>query len=66
MVNKEMLQNRLMGLNKAIEQSLANHNALLGRKAECEDTINEIKNLEAQVAQEQAQVAVEQQVPAAK
>lgn len=31
---KEYLENRLMELNQAVDQSAANHNAILGRRAE--------------------------------
>lgn len=56
MLKKEQLQNRMQGLNTAIEQSLANHNALLGRKAECADTIAEIDKLESQLKEEKEDV----------
>jgi ribosomal protein L14E/L6E/L27E len=58
MITKEQYQQRIDGLNKAIEQSRDNHNALVGRKLEAEETLKHIKNLEAE-SQLQELTAVE-------
>ncbi len=39
---KEQLETRLADLRRAIDQSTANHNALVGRAAEIEHLLNEL------------------------
>ena len=62
MITKEQYQQRLNGLKAAIDQSLANHNSLLGRKAECEETLKHLETLEEN--QEQLEVTPEMKADA--
>lgn len=46
---KEILETRKADLTRAIEQSVANHNGLLGRLAECEFQLSELEKQEPDV-----------------
>lgn len=50
-MNKEVIKSRIDDLKKAIDNSLGNHNALLGRMAEAEYLLSEIEKV-AEVATE--------------
>ncbi len=54
-VTKESLEQRLIQINQAIEQSAGNHNALLGHRAE-------IQHLIAQLFEEECKSKVEHEV----
>ena len=58
-LKKEDLQNRLALLNRAVDESLQNHNALAGRRNEVQWLLDELEREEKRLADEAAKAEAE-------
>lgn len=58
-MNKQDIENRILEINQALEQSAANHNALLGRLTEAQSWLKVIFEKECEAKKGEADAANE-------